>query len=461
MLLLQKETAGVAMNKRKNTQTTQCTQFTQLKQFKPSTPCSPSSPCTPCSLSSVLLCALLFFLIFSSVAFAGGDLKANVPGLCYQCHIKMKDKLSDPVVHAPFKEGKCNACHNSHAGDMKGLIKENINKLCLGCHEKIKTALKNKYVHYVIKRGLCTDCHYAHSGSIKSLLVKEQKDLCWICHESLQEQFKKTAVHKPFKNGECASCHEPHASATQNQLIDSPEKICVKCHSVKCTIKGVSIKQATEKMKCTSCHSGHASDSKALLGPYGHKAFLDENCEQCHIPFAEGAKISVKMQITALCISCHKKDNPVIKSNDKHMIKEKGDCLMCHNQHASQQKNLTAKETEVCVSCHESTEKKTLLMEKALKNIRCTPVKDRKCFQCHIPPHSENKLYLKSDEIISCARCHEGQHKVTHPLGKDTKDPRDGKPLTCITCHSMHSSKAEFMLYFDRKRQLCIQCHRR
>jgi predicted CXXCH cytochrome family protein len=100
-------------------------------------------------------------------------------------------------------------------------------------------------------------------------------------------------------------------------------------------------------------------------------------------------------------------------------------------------------------------------MEKALRTIRCVPVKDRKCFECHIPPHSNNPLYFKADSIETCARCHVQEHKVAHPMGKDAIDPRNGQPITCITCHSMHSSKAEFMLIYDRKRQLCIQCHKK
>ena len=433
---LQRETAGVAMNKKKI-----------------------------CSINPIVIgINLLIAVLWAGFAYGQtekGELKANVPALCYQCHLKMKDRLSDACVHFPFKEGKCDACHNSHAGNRKGLLKNNINNLCLSCHEKIKSSLKNRFVHYALQKGLCTDCHYAHSGEIQRLLVKQEKDLCRMCHESLQGQLKKAVIHKPFKDGECSSCHNPHASSALNQLIDSPDKICVKCHPVKCSIGGVSIKNSTEKMKCTACHSGHASDVKGLLGPYGHKVFIEEKCDQCHKPFTPGTKITAKMPVRDLCLGCHKKDNLVLKTNDKHMIREKGDCIMCHSQHASQQKTLTAKETEVCSTCHENTEKKTLLMEKALKTIRCVPLKDRKCFQCHIPPHSENRLYLKSDEIVSCARCHEGQHKVAHPLGKDTKDPRDGKQLTCITCHGMHSSKAEFMLYFDRKRQLCIQCHKK
>ena len=162
-----------------------------------------------------------------------------------------------------------------------------------------------------------------------------------------------------------------------------------------------------------------------------------------------------------LCFQCHKKDSQKFRENDVHGSDANGGCTMCHSYHASKRKNLTVKESAICITCHETTEKSTVLMEKALKGVRCVPVKDRQCFECHIPPHSTQELYFREDSIQTCARCHEAEHKVAHPLGKDAIDPRNGQPITCITCHSMHASKAEFMLIYDRKRQLCIQCHKK
>ncbi len=416
-------------------------------------------------LTSPMLIALCFmlFLVWTGFAYAeSGELKEKVPELCYKCHTKLKDSLSRGYVHFPFKDGKCIACHNSHAGNIKGLIKEGgINSLCLSCHDGIKKALKKNFVHYALKKGICTDCHYAHSGENKGLLVKAQKDICWGCHETLKEQLKKSFVHLPFKEGGCSSCHDPHASSEENQILDAPNKLCKKCHAPRCKAGGVSITFTTDKLDCTACHGGHASNTSGLLGPYGHTAFLDKKCEQCHNPITSGAKITAKMTGKDLCFSCHKKVPAKFKENDVHGSDAKGGCGMCHSFHASKKKDLTVRESGLCFKCHEITERKTEIMEKALKSIKCVPVKDRKCFECHIPPHSNNPLYFRADSIQTCARCHTVQHKVAHPLGPEVKDPRNGQPLTCITCHGMHSSKAEFMLLFDRKRQLCIQCHKK
>jgi predicted CXXCH cytochrome family protein len=414
------------------------------------------------TLTLTLILTLTSVFLCGGLAYAqSGELKEQVPDLCYKCHTKLKQRLTLSNVHFPFGKGNCIACHDAHMSNMKNLIKEDINSLCLSCHEGIKRTLDKKFVHYALKKGKCTDCHYAHSGGNKYLLVKAQKDLCWDCHEPLKEQFKKSYTHPPFKEGNCSSCHNPHASSEENQLLDAPNKLCKSCHAPKCRAGNVSITFATENLDCTSCHGGHASNVTGLLGPYGHTVFLEEKCEQCHEPIVADRKITTRIAGRELCFSCHKKDPAKYKENDVHGSAEKGGCAMCHNYHASEEKDFTIKESLICITCHESTEKRTILMGKALRTIKCVPVKDRKCFECHIPPHSNNPLYFKAESIETCARCHLQEHKVAHPMGKDAIDPRNGQPITCITCHSMHSSKAEFMLIYDRKRQLCIQCHKK
>ncbi|OGW37873.1 MAG: hypothetical protein A2Y97_02235 [Nitrospirae bacterium RBG_13_39_12] len=412
-------------------------------------------------LNSVLS-ILIYVFVLGSLAFAQSEgLKENVPDLCYKCHVKFKESLSRSYVHFPFKDGKCISCHNAHASNMKGLIREDINQLCLSCHDGIKNALKKEFVHYALKKGVCTDCHYPHSGENKNLLVKPQKDLCWDCHEPLKEQLKNAYKHSPFNEGKCSSCHNPHASTIEDQISETPNILCKSCHPPKCKTGDVSITFATENLDCTTCHGGHSSKNSGLLGPYGHTVFLEKKCEQCHNPIMTGTKITTKTESRELCFSCHKKDPSKLRADDVHGSAANGGCGMCHNYHASKRKNLTIKESALCLTCHEKTERSTVLMEKALRGVKCVPVRDRKCFECHIPPHSNNPLYFRADNIKTCAKCHEKEHKVAHPQGENVKDPRNGKPITCITCHSMHASKAELMLIFDRKRQLCIQCHKK
>lgn len=415
----------------------------------------------PHTLRSLLLVFgfVLMSLIISSNARALA-VKAQMSDLCFKCHPKLQESMSQKYVHFPFKQGKCGACHDMHVSNNKGLIRDDINSICLSCHENVKNLMKKAAIHGALKKGTCSDCHYSHSSGNKYLLVKTERDLCWSCHENLKDQLNKPYIHAPFKGGECGSCHNPHASSEENQLLASPNKVCKTCHAPRCKVNGVPISSYTKEMNCNSCHSGHSTDSKGLLGPYGHTAFLTKNCEQCHNPIVADRKITTKADGEKLCFSCHKKESGKFRDNDVHGDgNSKNACIMCHSTHASKNKALTVNESKLCFNCHESIDKKITAMGKALKGIKCIPVKNRKCFECHTPMHSTQQYYFRSDKIATCARCHAVQHKITHPLGEGVIDPRNGQPVVCISCHSMHDAKAEFMLTYDRKRQLCIQCH--
>ncbi len=411
-----------------------------------------------------ILCFILvaFSLVWSNNASAQVKLKTKLPELCYECHKELKKDLTDRYVHFLFKKGKCVTCHNAHLSSVKGLMNDEIDSICLKCHEKIRVQLKKSNLHSALRDGKCTDCHYPHSGSIENLLVAPEKTLCMNCHEDIKDQQEKAYACLPFKKGNCSACHDSHASAEDALLTFSSNKLCQKCHAPKCKAGDASIAKVVKDLSCTSCHSGHSSKDKGVLGPYGHTAFLVKKCEECHNPIEPRKEITTKIEGKELCYSCHKQEDSKYKylEEDVHVKGKNNPCNICHDHHASSKKNLTKNEANICIECHELTEKRTASMEKVLRTIKCTPIKERRCFDCHIPMHSDRPLNYREDGIALCARCHASEHKITHPLGEGVIDPRTGQPVTCISCHSMHNSKDEFMLTFDRNRALCIQCHK-
>jgi predicted CXXCH cytochrome family protein len=413
----------------------------------------------------ILPYAVCFMLIvvWTGLVFAQTDLKTTIPELCYKCHEKLKEDLSGKHVHFVFKDGKCNVCHNPHVSNINGLMRGEINSICLNCHKAIKEIYKKSNLHSPLKRGACTDCHNAHSSENKYLLVKEEKELCLSCHENLKEQLKQNYLCQPFKEGKCSACHNSHASSEDDLLVSAPKEACKKCHAPRCKVGTVSIASITAEMDCTSCHTGHGSQAKGLLGPNGHTAFLNKTCEQCHNPIAANKKITTLIEGKNLCFSCHKRDVPTKYIDDDIHVKDAGNpCVMCHDVHASGRKNMTKKESRICSDCHEATEKRITFMEKSLKSVKCSPISDRKCFQCHMRKCSNQRPFFFSDDTITiCSMCHKKQHDVTHPVGSGVIDPRNGQTVTCVSCHSMHSARADFLLTFDRKRALCIQCHNR
>jgi predicted CXXCH cytochrome family protein len=84
------------------------------------------------------------------------------------------------------------------------------------------------------------------------------------------------------------------------------------------------------------------------------------------------------------------------------------------------------------------------------------------CTICHTPHGANNARYLANDNVTDlCNSCHEDAHKNSHPMGEKVIDPRNGKPMNCLSCHKMHGSGHEYYLAFDPDMDLCIQCHKK
>lgn len=407
-------------------------------------------------LAVVLLVVAALCLRAQDASAQGIKLKVKMPDLCYSCHPELKKELTQASVHFVFKQGMCGACHNLHASDHKAMIRDDINTLCLGCHKELKQKLDQGGVHTAVSDGKCTDCHKPHSSPNPMLLVAAQKELCWKCHQKTQAELKNAVKHPPFDQGECSTCHDPHSSPNEYELKESANKLCQKCHAPRCSVKGVSISAATGKMECIRCHAGHDSQYKGLFGPYGHPPFLAEQCDSCHNAFAPGKPVTLKSKGADLCFGCHRKDPKDYKEGDIHGTFTEIPCELCHEFHAAGTPKLTKQPSRVCFQCHDDIRNKIAHERKVLPKMH----PEKNCLDCHKPYHSSNPRYLKTDVVTLCSSCHKAEHKTTHPVGKGVIDPRTGKTLTCISCHSLHSAEADFMLQYDRKRQLCIQCHK-
>ncbi len=397
--------------------------------------------------------------ILNGKAEASVKLKKPVPELCYDCHKELKEALADTVLHVLFKKGECMTCHASHVSSVPGLLDDNVGAICLGCHEDIRNLMNAGRVHHVLRKGDCTECHESHSGNREHLLADEEKEMCMTCHENTREQAGQEYGCLPFKKGDCSACHDPHASVNNSLLSSGPNPLCRECHAPRCKADGVSISHLVEDIDCTSCHSGHGSENSSALGPFGHKAFIDRDCGKCHGPITAGNNVSLLHEGEDLCFSCHKREEYTYVKDEQHAKGEVNQCTVCHSYHASDMQDLTVREIEICMTCHDKTEQRTVKMERGLKTDICPPVTDRKCFACHVPGHSDQPLSFRGDGVEMCVRCHTSEHSSTHPVGNDIIDPRNGEPVTCISCHSMHASRSDFMLTHDRNRSLCIQCH--
>ncbi len=396
-------------------------------------------------------------------SFPGEVLAArSAADLCYGCHGQLRKEFAKKTVHDPVRKGRCTACHDPHTSNQDKFLKDRVNNLCLGCHTKLAQEMTRGHVHSLLLRDKCIACHNPHATALDKLLAKEPNTLCLDCHDSVKKQLAFAYPLPPFKEGKCLSCHRPHVAAEEGLVRERSNQLCQACHGIKCKHKGVSLAFALKKADCTDCHNPHASEKKGVFNSVAHKAFVSQDCEQCHDSIVEGKPLTTKLPGQALCFSCHADAKKMLTKAYVHANSGAKSCTTCHNPHAARQKNLVWKnERWLCVSCHSDTERRQKSSLDKQKGTKCTAVIQGKCSQCHEPHAADGPRYLKGDGVDVCAACHTREHSISHPLRDKAIDPRTNQPMYCTTCHGIHSAENKFLLYFDRKKELCIQCHKK
>ncbi|MGB9514672.1 MAG: cytochrome c3 family protein [Candidatus Acidiferrum sp.] len=146
--------------------------------------------------------------------------------LCFTCH-----KLStDPVQHAPYKEGNCGFCHSPHASNFPGHLRASPQEVCMACH-----------VH-----GLMKVDHKAHTLTLPWGATIPFKEMDSWFYLNLDKTHKLNhpveghpvsgpngALGKDAPPITCLSCHEPHHSTVANLILPkykNPTSLCLSCH---------------------------------------------------------------------------------------------------------------------------------------------------------------------------------------------------------------------------------------
>ncbi len=394
------------------------------------------------------------------VAVAGAELPASheVDQLeaCLQCH-DLEDQLGARVPHEPAAAGDCSACHNPHVSRFEALLRDRPGPLCAECHGEVEEELKRPVVHPPAAEGLCASCHEPHGGAHDGLLVAEGADLCVRCHEEVATWGERPVRHVPFALGDCDACHEPHGGAAPGLLTEAGGASCTACHAMDSSLRAAHEGYPVERAACQQCHDPHASTRPGLFRETLHAPFEGGDCATCHPGPGAPDPFATVAPLPELCGQCH--EDQVAASREApfpHVSAGGGTCVACHNPHTGDGAGLLkAEETALCLSCHDPGGAKSGQSGRHLSHgggLSCTT--------CHEPHGGERPVLLAADSVELCGECHTHQHGITHPLGEETRDPRNGDPMTCRSCHGVHDAPYEYYLHRSRDHELCVSCHK-
>ena len=361
---------------------------------------------------------------------------------CFSCH--EQSNFSNRVVHAPVAKGECGICHSPHVSKHKGLLRQQEAKLCFSCHDEVLSQIESKqYQHMPVKQGRCSECHAPHASANEGLLNKDSSELCYSCHETSVTDFK--FPHKPFQQGQCSACHTAHASDDDRLLKRSGSALCLGCHQSTAGLKKSHLGRELKTVDCLSCHNPHGSADRSLLRAVQHRPFAQKNCVSCH----------VREDDTNLCLDCHKETLASFNAVHSHIGVggAANACTVCHNPHVGDRPGLLpTNEGRVCRSCHRDTfaKRDQMLHQHQDWNL---------CSNCHFGHGGNSPAMLKNGREV-CYDCHDQHKGFSHPMGEEALDPRNSKPMDCITCHNANEgSMFKHFLHGSGERGLCVQCH--
>jgi predicted CXXCH cytochrome family protein len=104
--------------------------------------------------------------------------------------------------HTPYRENKCNGCHDATGGQLVRPIQDG---LCLTCHARLVE--EKKFVHAPAAVGDCALCHHYHGSPYPNLLLVDPVKTCLNCHDRSDLS---AGEHHAQPDRACNECHDPH-----------------------------------------------------------------------------------------------------------------------------------------------------------------------------------------------------------------------------------------------------------
>jgi predicted CXXCH cytochrome family protein len=261
--------------------------------------------------------------------------KAN----CLQCHDPHQSaapKLMVKFLHPPFADKQCEMCHAPAKDGKVVLAQADVKAICLTCHDEKAKQIESAKVPHPGAMGDCTDCHNPHGSKSPGLPKTDPVSICLGCHADIEELGKKAVHHQPAFTQGCATCHEAHGGERKELLRAQGNGLCLECH-------GPDSVAGEDK-------------SAQLLTIFGGKVRLAEDYFKKNKVVVLPLKYGKGHPVAGHPVS------DVADPTDVTKIRQKMDCLTCHQPHASAHQDLLVKDQEnnmaFCATCHKDLTKR-------------------------------------------------------------------------------------------------------
>lgn len=234
-----------------------------------------SKPCIVISVLSVLLFVIVLSVVVQAAEHPVPLAKNPDPATCVECHA---DKNKGKYVHSAIAMG-CTTCHSVTSAKGATLISlvSPASDLCFTCHEKSS----DKVLHRPYAEGECVACHSPHASNYPNQLLTDSQDLCLGCHARtrLKVNRRKQQVTTPWGVTLTFTQMQGWQYLNLNKTLTANHP--VEGHPV--TGPNTALGKGSPEINCLSCHEPHHSKNPNLMPPnVKNQTAL---CETCHTNF--------------------------------------------------------------------------------------------------------------------------------------------------------------------------------
>lgn len=248
----------------------------------------------------------------------------------------------------------------------------------------------------------------------------------------------------------CGVCHD---DVKAGEFVHGPVAgaLCLSCHEFAGSGDRTTVRLAQGGMTantrplCISCHEDIAG---SLQAAHAHGPAAAGDCLTCHEPHASARRMLLKAEGPGICTRCHEDVAKALSRRVKH-APAAVDCALCHDPHGTMHpQQLRAAVNDLCTSCHLVRGSGT---ETSATTLFGRPV-----------PADQMRLLAPSRVVALDAERKRGHpilgHLVTAPV--DSRNPP--QLLTCVSCHEPHGTAARSLPKFDdaNPSRACARCHK-
>lgn len=255
-----------------------------------------------------------------------------------------------------------------------------------------------------------------------------------------------------------ADCHSDIIS--QKTVHPAADGGCLDCHTAEDpqiekhqedpdSFKEFKFPVSEDEVLCFACHEDNKTNRKYVHGPVA-----SGDCVQCHNPHASDNSFMLKNDTVNLCKTCHSEMNNVSQFKHQHQPVN-DDCTACHDPHGSDHEMFLKKEmTQMCSDCHSDLGERISTLEYVH-----APVDSDGCSACHSVHGSDNPYILyeyfpqtfyndyKKGLYALCFQCHD-EERLSATASEDITGFRNGS----VNLHNVHVT-------LEKKGRSCKSCH--